>query len=403
MRTDDVRPRRWVMALALCLSVVTLTAGLQGGEPQSHFYPNRVGSFQDKDLTFDILTYFGRDLNVPLDEVRRFRPKVQAIYDIVRKHAVFNPPTGFEARAGRQWRGWERPAGAPLQGDVSVVFYYFINVDGKPSWGGEANTSVSLRINPSEPMPWNPFIIDPDGTKVWNERPVTSRVKGVPVYDEDTIFLCEVGPAPWIPATREQYLTTWLHVRAAEIQKMEADIARLADADPYAKWLAERPTRLQNQEEVYQRIKKTNLDQAEALRAQMQKMEAEMEARLKKMDVKPTADTAKSLQMLRDGEAAARRRLEALTPEQRKMPAFYQRDEWALGDGLVRARTSESHALVVVNPALYDRTRPASDIHLIVVQFVDFRGLPADHIGRVRLLTLRDTMDWPAVSAVMKR
>jgi hypothetical protein len=121
------------------------------------------------------------------------------------------------------------------------------------------------------------------------------------------------------------------------------------------------------------------------------------------MDVKPTADTAKSLKMLRDGEAAARRKREALTPEQRKMPAFYQRDEWALGDGLVLARTPESRALVVVNPALYDRTRPASDIQLIVVQFVDFRGLPADHIGRVRLLTLRDTMDWPAVSAVMKR
>jgi hypothetical protein len=121
------------MPLALCLSVVTLTAGPQVGEQQSHFYPNRVGSFQDEDLTFDIFRYFGRDLNVPLDEVRRFRPKVQAIYDIVRKHAVFNPPIGFEARAGRRWRGWERPAGAPLRGDVSVVFYYFIDVDGKPA------------------------------------------------------------------------------------------------------------------------------------------------------------------------------------------------------------------------------------------------------------------------------
>jgi hypothetical protein len=192
-------------------------------------------------------------------------------------------------------------------------------------------------------------------------------------------------------------------VRAAEIQKMEADVATLAAADPYATWLAERPMRLKNQEEAYQRIKKTDPDQAEALRAQMQKMETEIEARLKKTDVKPTADTAKSLQMLRDGEAAARRKLEALTLEQRKMPAFYERDEWALGDGLVLARTPESHALVVVNPALYDRARPASDIQVIVVRFVDFGGLPVDHIGRVRLLTLRDTMDWPAVAAVMKR
>jgi hypothetical protein len=292
-------------------------------------------------------------------------------------------------------------SGAPLSADFQVIFYYFINVDGKASWGGEANTSFTMHFNPKDLLSKYVFLTTADDFVIYKEPHETSRVGDVPIYDEDLIVLSRTGRKPWIPATREQYLRAWLKTREAVIAEAESHIAAYDASAPYKAWLAEKPQRQKAIEEAYQGLKRSNPQKAEEIRAQMQKMEAEMEAGLKKNQIPAPEGQDVGLEMLRRTAADARHLLESMTPAEKATAAWFMRDDSGLEAGLVAPDTPDARALMVLNPKMYDRSLPKTDIQLITVDFEDFHALSDAHVGRSRLMQFRDTADWARIAKII--
>jgi hypothetical protein len=387
--------RIWVGVLLAITACCAADDSLEG-----YFFPDKVGAWEYRRMTYDLFQYRGNDLGFERGHDKPFSDKVQGIFDIVRANPVFNPPLGFQARATTTWASIiGLPANTPLNANFQVTFYYFINEAGKASWGGEANTSFNMHFNPKNPLYKYVFLTTPDNFVIYKEPHETSRAGDVPIYDEDMIVLS--GRKPWIPATCEQYLTAWLKTRAAVIAETESRIAAYDASAPYKAWLAEKPKRLKSIEDVYQSLKRSNPQKAEEMRAQMQKMEVEMEAGLKKNQVPASEGNNAGLDMLRRTEANVRHLLESMTSGQKATAAWYKRDESGLEAGLVAPGTTDARALIVLNPQMYDRTLPQAEIQLIMVEFEDFRGLSEAHVGRRRLLQFRDTADWARIAKII--
>lgn len=365
------------------------------------YYPDTPGEWQNKIYTEDIFQYFGKNLGFSLERAKQFRANVRPIIETIRRTPVFNPPLGFQAVAATQWRSYGLPAGAPMSADFSVTFYYFIKEYGKLSWGGEANTSFRMKFNPTYTLTGYEFLKTPDGFVIYDEPHETSRVDNAPVYDDGLIILHKPNRKPWIPATREQYLTAWLKVRAADIAKIEADSAAYDASGPYKAFLADKPKRQKAMEETYRRMKQSNPQKAEEMRAQWQKTEQAMEVGLKRNQVPATAGNDRGVELLRAKETEARQLLESMTASQKAAPAWYKAEKDKIGAGLVDPGTPEARAMVVPNPEMYDRSLPQSDIQLITVVFEGFRGKSERHIGRLRLMQFRDTADWARISKLI--
>jgi hypothetical protein len=391
-----------VAAAFVGAALVVALHGQQEKAPASvnGFFPNHPGTFENRPLTYDIFTHVGPDPKVRPEDLRRFRARAKAAYDLIRAHPVFHPPLGFQARAGRHWRGWDEPPG-PMQGDLDVIFYYFVESDGKPVWGGEANVSFMIHLNP--PHVWNeqPLVTTKDGTPIFVEPAETSRAAGMAVYEQKVMLLRDSREPVFLPATREQYLTAWLAHRAEEIRAIDA--RRASAVDPYEKWVAERPKRLKDQAATYERIKKTNPAQAETIRAQMEAIEAGTDAALKQQSAAVAAvRTSDGTALLREGEEHGRRKLAALTPEEREKPAHFRRPEFPFDDSLALTSGADTRPMVILDPHLYDPQRPRSDIQVITVVFEDVIGLSDGHIGRQRVFSFRDTFDWQTLIAAIR-
>jgi hypothetical protein len=389
------------MLSIIVVMAVLLLASKKAGSQENPYFPDKPGEWQNKLYTEDIFQFFSKDLGFSLERAKLFRANVKPIIDTIRRTPVFNPPLGFQAVATTQWRSYVLPAGAPIRAEFSVIFYYFINEGGKPAWGGEANSSFCMKFNPENPLNGYEFLKAPDGFVIYEDPRETSRADGAPVYDENLIILHKSDRKPWIPATREQYLTAWLKLRAYEIAKIEADMAAYDASGPYKAFLADKPKRQKAMEETYRKMKQSNPQKAEELRAQWQKTEEGMEAGLKRNQAPATAGSNKGVEALRAKETEARRLLESMTPSQKAAPAWFKAEEDKIGVGLADPGTPGARALVVPNPEMYNRSLPQSDIQLITVVLEGFRGHSDRHIGRIRLLQFRDAAEWARISKLI--
>jgi hypothetical protein len=382
------------------MAVILLASTIVDSQ-ESPYFPDMPGEWQNKIYTEDIFQYFSRNLGFSLEHVNQFRANVRLIIDAIRRTPVFNPPLGFQAVATTQWRSHGLPASAPMSAEFQVVFYYFINEGGKPAWGGEANSSFCMKFNPANPLNGYEFLKTPDGFVIYEEPRETSRYDGATVYDEGLIMLHKPNRRPWIPATGEQYLTAWLKLRAADIAKIEADTAAYDASGPYKAFLADKPNRQKAMEETYRKMKQSNPQKAEEMRAQWQKTEEGMEAGLKRNQVPAAAGNNRGVDALRAKETETRHLLESMTPSQKSSPAWYKADGDKIGAGLADPSVPGARAMVIPNPDIYDRSLPQSDIQVITVVFEGFRGHSDRHIGRIRLLQFRDTADWARISKLI--
>jgi hypothetical protein len=396
-----MRQMRSILGAGLVILLAAIIGGA-AGDSTDYYFPDKQGAWQDRIYTEDIFQYYGKELGITLQGAKLFRNKVQSVIDVIRVNPVFNPPMGFQAVSNSQWRCEKLKASAPRSAEFAVIFYYFVNTNGQPEWGGEANTSFKMSFNLANPLSGYEFLRAPNGFVIYGGPRETSRVGNTPVYDEDLIVLHKPDRSPWIPATCEQYLTAWLQTRAAEIAETVSAIAAYDTADPYKKFLADKPKRQKAMEETYRQLSRSNPQKAEELRAQWQKMEEGMEAGLKNNRIQPMpAENEKALELLRSKVAETRQLLDSMTPSRKASPAWFKPEDQRLGPGLVDPGTPESNVLMVLNPEMYDRSRPSSDIQLIAVKFEDFRGLSEEHIGRRRLMQFRDAADWSRIAEII--
>ncbi len=364
------------------------------------FYPDMPGTWA---LTTD-WKWLPEDIRTSPADTQAFTQKVKRFAELIHQTPLFSPPRGFQARANaRFFEGAyacddKHCPSKARQVEIDLLFYYFFDTGGKPSWGGEANTDATISINCLERTAGLDYQFGrlslPDGRYILFAPAKTGELGGFPLYHEHLIITRSKRPY-WIPVTREQYLQALIRTSQVEIVKSQKQIADAGD--PYEKFLKEKGQRAQDYERIYQDAKKLYPDRAEALRAQLLLTEAAAE--------KGARQSSEMLAKIRQTEdpmqlrlANLQAELAAMSPGERASQAWFQRnaDDLIMSD-LVPAGQEKATALIAYNPDFFDPSLPPTAWQIMTVRFSWARhehSATMKHVGFARLHQFAYDTDW---------
>ena len=380
---------------------------------QDGLFPDKPGAWEQR-LDPGVLSEYA----VSPTAARAFNARMAGLADVLHAAGTFHPPLGFQPRLRTRWWGpQECTTGAvscrdrPVQAQVTLLFYYFVEgADGQPSWGGEANTSVEIRVNDLDhtfvaagtyDVIGAPYLWLPDRRRIYNTPRKTGEIDGFPVYDTLVAVISKGSRPWWVPVTREEYVASLIRFNEGELARYAGRAA--SPNDPYAKWVSEREQRRRTREKAYAQLKATSPAKAEEFLRTSLKMEEGMEAALKRASAAP-APVSDGAKLYRDIIAALKAELAAMSPAERRSQAWRLRREDTMADiyrsHLVAAGTEGARALISTNPDFFDRSRPRSDWQIVTVE-LDWRSHSFSFLAVRRLFEFMEATDWRRTAALM--
>lgn len=320
-------------------------------DPDLLCFPNQAGAWKEIDEPSGV-----QAARLPAGQ-RLFMSKIQRTASMLSRLKVFNPPLGFTAEAHvNPCCEWGRTENAPYFGRLWLQLLWFgAGPHDKPMIDHEWSKNAEFLFNPTDIWDGSLQLNLSDGRHVAYAPREWGHVGGVTLYlnqrDRDNlyIFLTKGSRPLWIPVTREQYLGEVIHNREADLAKDEAEMS---------------PEERASSRQAHQQARAAMID---PLRSQLQAMSAQ--------------ERASQAWVVSPSE------LSPLTP------------------------AGEGRALVVFNSDYFDRSRPRSDIQLIVVRLT-FGGQKLDdilppfdnpsQISRHALWELVREVDWKQLAAMME-
>lgn len=436
--------------LRIIAQVVLIAGCLVGGLPaQTRYVPDKVGKWT---LVGPPDYADGKDqFGLTPAEKSRFEGKMGALISTIQQSKVFNPPMGIEpqviARGYASLIRADSPDLCELQPCAShppgfyvrvLVWYHILTEpEDRPAHidyqaprvvglVNETPQSVSVYVNNLTrtlgDLPWAAPWRLPDGRQVrYIPRETTARVGGFPVYEYklgDRLTLTKRNRAPWMPVTREQFVSVLIReversiARQAQVSKPRSEPP--CDKD-YKDWMSGAEERRRTTETAYQNLKQSNPAAAEEFRARMEKLEADVPGQMKqgianceelrKKMAQPAPEPVVQNRILETYRAELAR----MTPAERASPAWY--DHLAQGpdaSGLVAAQAPRAVELVTTNPDFYDRSLPRTDFQVICVDIeydpsvgAGHANLTPDDLPDWRMYEFLTTTDWQRIAALL--
>lgn len=388
-------------------------------DPQGYvkYLPDHVSKAHPFELRTPLLDYPLADTyGLTAAEVNPINQAMQRIADFLLAQPAVNPPRGFmtsgDMRITLSSLCKKMPCrDVPISGWVEMRFYGCIEIKGKPFCGGEFGNAIEVHINDLKPPQHltdaqHP-INDLGGPQIVLEPRNHREVHGLEVYEgedgEFGFFVLTRSTQPYfLPVSQELYLP-WL-IKYWENKEAEV-IAKSKKKNPYAddalyqKWLAERGERLRqnkarcemNQQRGGSKAVDECLRNAEKMEEETGKNIQMMIAAAKKADADPqiAAGTMNYLEYVRKILARLRMQQANMTPSERREQARWD-------PSLLFSDNPQYRHLVMVNPAIIDRTLPRTAVQLIQVRFEtdysELEGRPekriahADSLGVINLM-----------------
>ncbi|MFI5228584.1 MAG: hypothetical protein ACHQWU_05920 [Gemmatimonadales bacterium] len=261
----------------------------------------------------------------------------------------------------------------------------------------------------------------------------TGDFRGHPVYNGDCIVVSGRPVPPFVPVTMQRYYRLLILTARADSTRNAADQRRDAAAqaseDARNNSPAARAQNDSNERATYEMMKKIDPAAAEQFRKQMRDLTAQLAAQTK-ADTGAGSSSAKIADIIRQGTIEAGKhlndlqaKLDGMSPTERQTPVAVVAHgvAWDLhgDDELIGMDDPDGSPLVQVNPAFFDRTRPATAPQIITLCIQGIQGLEdrsyERYAGdereqeRVRLeqrtrdvVRIRDHLDWAALEAIVK-
>jgi hypothetical protein len=365
------------------LGLVLIAACFQGRLAAQE---NRFCDLEEPSIFGLYVTYqHGRDSRKPIPAERsRIETKLAALEALIQGSPVMNPPRGFAIDADLDYDLPEASARRPwLTARLRLAtFPCLVLPDGKLGHGPEGFFEVDIDVNRlghyAKPDDQNQWVF-PDGRVIRAMRLASPKPLGsFTIYGdpaECNITLTKGDLPPWVPVTREQFLTVLIHrngVGAAKDDELLKTNSKDTCGDAYARWIREKEQRLKDQEQTYQELKRNGLTaQAEDFRTQKQQIEAEWPAELLKQQAQCEKDFQNRPKVSNPFEElveAERVELNSLTPAERASQAWFSAGGERLFSGLVPADAPNSLPLWAENPDFFGPPRPRTDFRVITVE-----------------------------------
>jgi len=378
------------------IMLVTPQSALAQNDAETHYQPDKVGKWRPGAIDMNDEAASG------LTEQERsiFIQKLQKLVAIFREAKTLNPPVGVEASHGGDvdwgfpW-GWEemnpRPFW-PVHGNVCIKLApYIINTAGQP----DVDEPDELWIFINELNPIFTGIretgkeVYEDGGAETNTRHMEDELgtffytpkavgvlQGRPLYECDAVVFTKIQKPSWIPVTRERFLRhamDWAQKAAkAEQESLNESQQNLARLDK-----ADREEAEKNAQGVGLQIKKDAAEHPGWLRF-------------------IPGEYLKALQA----------ELASLTPQERASQAYF--GDWKTSlraSGLVEPNEAGARPLVSPNPEFFNKSLPRTALQSIVIiglrSAEEARRHPENpDPAQLRILELRDTLDWNKVMAL---
>jgi len=204
------------------------------------------------------------------------------------------------------------------------------------------------------------------------------------------------GKSPWIPITREQRLQAQIFHVGGKNGETEKEIKAALEKTAYEQWMEGAAERSKQREAAIATMTRTQGNAAGAdLRTQLEQTERDVTAQLKAGDAEDRAQRKGALANRTIDDLRAQ--LAALTPAQRRAPAF------AYADGSTAAAGDpQSHRLLTPDPEFWRARKSRVEVHGIQVVMgpTFFCANPAI---RAALERTYETLDWLALKRIVDR
>lgn len=329
-------------------------------------------------------------------EEQRVISSLRRVDEIFRRVPVLSPPAGVEVRP-HAIVGGITPDQCNRLTRANVRYQIF-----KPTIAiaGESQGAMDVQVNP-DGRRWanvnNPYFEDAEGP-VYFERPQAGTVSGFPAFGQFEIgrggwkpvhVFISSNPRPfWLPVSRERVL----RYRIAQVRAVPA----VRDS-PYQAWLRDAPRRARDREAAIAALAGfMRPDSIAAFRAAMERTEREVGDGLRADDARFMAAAAQGQAHMGGHLAELERELATMSPEQRRSQAWIGGTSASM---LVPAGTPNTRPLVTPNPDFYDRTRPATDVQALLLEFVTYSQSP--YVLALTGAVFR-SLDWAALGALTR-
>lgn len=323
-----------------------------------------------------------------------YEQALKRVLDVVLGPPHLNPPLGTDLRGWlRQWPaaacGSQRPCrGVPVAGQGALRYHYLLNVDGTPQPIIETAIAADWAVNELDAVFSHDVVSQDTDAGPFHAQPqLWGHLDGVPVYTSFgrgtlSLVFARGQRALWRPVSNEQALRAAITRLQAEVKAFKP-AATAPAAALYAQWLADAAQRQRQTEATLDAVRRGNPAGAEALRQNMERMNAEMgesfrrDAEREQARLAQQAGRPPQAQPLTVHGVLQRHQdwLARLSPEQRaaqavalsaELPdpslAIVQEDA---ADFAERLRT-EGRALVQADPAYFDPKLPRTALQLVV-------------------------------------
>lgn len=314
-----------------------------------------------------------------------FNANLERILDVILEQPHLKPPRGVELRGWlRNWNSASCPPNGPCRGvpvnGQGVLFFHFLfeGKEGKAVPIIATDITMDLRINDLEQAigyyaSFGDGIRDSAGRKLKVLPPRQGELNGAHYFTDGRTGLLVVsrGDRPWwAPVSKEEYLKAMIRGIEKEMAKMEP-VSSTPSSDLYRKWLADKPKRDKEAQEVYRGLKKSNPAAAEEIMAQARKMETEMTERFREESESEAAQGPRQVEPVgyEDRLQLFRETLGAMTPAERAAPAYYLDNGNPLEPQLAPAGSDEGQPIVVINPDYFDKKLPRTAIQLMAIRY----------------------------------
>lgn len=259
-----------------------------------------------------------------------------------------------------------------LRGSLQLEFYVTMVCNEKPCYDKKTDATVTISINDPEKLVATHIIDD-----IWLQPKMVSDFWGYPVYrfastqKEITVVSGSVLPL-YIPVVREDFIMALIR-HFNEIIEENQRIAALPQSKERFLSLSgeEALNRRAEFEEAYEKMHRFDPLLARKLKENYEITEKRiLEAGADSLAaISQSQYLSMQIGVWREGVRKLRAELNAMSPTERRSQAHWSESEALNTSGLTPPGHPGSNPLARINPAIFDSSRPVTDIQLITVEW----------------------------------
>lgn len=307
----------------------------------------------------------------PLSQAQQteFLAKLDVIRTVLRATPALRDLKGYDWEVYSSVKTSANAAKAPVVAVLGYIVFPYVVRNGTAEASAEG-PGLKIHINdPEQMLPDQLYDVDQEA-RFARQPKITGEIDGLPVYSDEFVFISKRGEAPFVPISRERYLTHVIGKARKELVDIEAQFKEVPD-DPAA-----------NKREIESRLEGIRAARAEQeqrwaamgkwpdrVAHERERFDAREKDRLAEVEsLRTTTPRQRFTAKFRERLQSYENELAQLSSEQRAADAYLPGNSGHMQpSGLAAPGATDGARIVTLNPNLFDAAKPRTAIQNIML------------------------------------